>query len=110
MPEKKLKFESHLVDKILSGEKTNTWRLFDDKDLQAGDIVIFIRRPELTPFAQAKIIKVTEKPLAELNEDDWQGHEKYDSNEELYWDFSKYYETPVTSQTPVKIVKFQVLT
>jgi len=30
---KKLKFEPNLVPKILSGEKTSIWRLFDDKDL-----------------------------------------------------------------------------
>ncbi len=32
-----VKFREHLVLKILSGEKTVTWRLFDDKDLQEGD-------------------------------------------------------------------------
>lgn len=29
-PMKSLKFASHLVEKITSGEKTSTWRLFDD--------------------------------------------------------------------------------
>ena len=41
---KTLKFASHLVQKILSGEKTSTWRLFDDKDLQVGDGLIFVNK------------------------------------------------------------------
>jgi hypothetical protein len=34
---KKLKFRHHLVKEIVTGSKTVTWRLFDDKDLQVGD-------------------------------------------------------------------------
>lgn len=34
---KTLKFTPELSAKILSGEKTSTWRLFDDKNLQKGD-------------------------------------------------------------------------
>ena len=34
---KTLKFKQCLVDQILRGEKTSTWRLFDDKDLNIGE-------------------------------------------------------------------------
>ncbi len=34
---KSLKFRSHLVPLILSGQKYVTWRLLDDKDIKAGD-------------------------------------------------------------------------
>ena len=39
---KTLKFTTQLVEKILSGEKTSTWRLFDDKDFKNGDNLAFI--------------------------------------------------------------------
>jgi len=39
---KTLKFANNLVSLILSGEKTATWRLFDDKDLTKGDKVLFL--------------------------------------------------------------------
>ena len=34
---KTLKFAPPLAKMILEGNKTATWRLFDDKDLQPGD-------------------------------------------------------------------------
>ncbi len=106
---KTLKFMPHLADMVLSGEKTTTWRLFDDKNLTKGDIIILIRRPELTPFAKAEIISVVEKPLGEMAGEDLEGHEKYASKEEMYQDYSKYYNRPVDGSTTVKIVKFKLL-
>jgi hypothetical protein len=32
-----VKFRDYLVPLVLSGEKTSTWRLFDDKNLSAED-------------------------------------------------------------------------
>ena len=46
-----------MVVKVLSGEKTTTWRLWDDKDLKTGDEVLFVYRPEKTSFAKAKLIR-----------------------------------------------------
>jgi hypothetical protein len=50
---KTLKFAANLVPLILSGEKTSTWRLFDDKDLQVGDELEFINKNTNTTFASA---------------------------------------------------------
>ena len=44
---KTLKFEPELAEKILSGEKTTTWRLWDDKALKAGDSVEFINKQKI---------------------------------------------------------------
>jgi hypothetical protein len=33
---KTLKFKPHLVEQILTGTKTSTWRLFDDKNIMGG--------------------------------------------------------------------------
>ena len=106
---KTLKFMPHLADLVLSGEKTTTWRLFDDKNLTKGDIITLIRRPELTPFAQAEIVSVVEKPLGEMAGEVLEGHEKYASNKEMYQDYSRYYAKPVDGSTLVKIVKFKLL-
>ncbi len=106
---KTLKFMPHLVELVLSGEKTTTWRLFDDKNLTTGDLVTFIKRPELVPFAEAELTKVTEKPLQNMTEEDLEGHEKYNSKQEMYDDYSRYYNQPVDGNTLVKIVKFRLL-
>ena len=36
---KTLKLEHHLAERVLAGEKVSTWRMYDDKNLTAGDTV-----------------------------------------------------------------------
>jgi len=105
---KTLKFSPDLVPLILSGEKTLTWRLWDDKDLQVGDMVTFIRIPELTPFATAKITSAVEKPMGQLTEEDKRSHETFESDEEMYNTYTKYYGKPVGHNTLVKIIRFEL--
>lgn len=105
---KTLKFRSDLASLILSGEKNNTWRLFDDKDLQSGDDVIFVIWETNIPFANAKLIEVYEKQLGELDVVDKDGHEEFSDTEEMLRTYSKYYMTKVTLQTPLKIIKFEI--
>ncbi|OYV63676.1 MAG: hypothetical protein B7X03_00755 [Parcubacteria group bacterium 21-58-10] len=71
---KTLKFAPHLVEKIISGEKTITWRLFDDKDLQEGDDLIFVNKETGEQFGTATITSLKIKTLGTLEADDWMGH------------------------------------
>ena len=109
MENKSIKFNAELADLILSGKKTATWRLFDDKDLQKGDKVIFIRRPELKEFAKAKLTNVIEKPFNELRFEDLEGHEDYPSKESMYSTFEGMYSKKVDGNTLVKVIKFEIL-
>jgi len=88
---KTLKFRKKLSELILKGEKTTTWRLFDDKDISSGDEVSLMVWETKEEFAKAKIISVIEKPLGELDDDDWSGHERFSSDEEMYKTYEKYY-------------------
>jgi hypothetical protein len=106
---KTLKFSQELVELVKTGKKTTTWRLFDDKDLKTGDLVIFLRRPELTPFAEARITHVSVKSMAELTDEDRIGHEDVGTGEEIYKIYSGYYNKEVTHETEVKVIKFEVL-
>lgn len=106
---KRLKFYKELSKLILRGEKNTTWRIFDDKNLQVGDILQFIVTENKEEFAKAKIIEVKLKTFEELNEDDWMGHESFNSKEEMYKQYSLYYNQKVTSKTPLKIIKFELL-
>ncbi len=104
---KTLKFKQHLVDKILKGEKTSTWRLFDDKDLQIGDQLEFINKDTLETFGYAKIISLKTKTLGNLNDEDWIGHERFSSEAEMYETYRKYYGDGVNKETEVKILSFE---
>lgn len=105
---KTIKFRGHLVSAIIAGEKTATWRLFDDKDLTVGDELSFIEFGDETPFANAVISEVIEKPLGDLTPEDKIGHEYYESEQAMYEQFSSYYNKPINARTLVKIVRFQL--
>lgn len=106
---KTLKFRHDLAQSILDGSKTVTWRLFDDKNLEAGDRVALIEWESGEKFAEAEITGVREKKLSEIEEKDFEGHEKYESNEEMLEHYKKYYGGRVNADTIVKVVGFKLL-
>lgn len=72
-----------MVKEILEGRKTTTWRLFDDKDLQVGDKLSLLNFETGEEFAKAEITEIREKKLGELEDSDYEGHEKYASQEDI---------------------------
>ncbi len=106
---KTLKFSPKLVPLILSGKKTSTWRLFDDKDLQVGDRLVFVNKETGEEFANAEILSVKETIFCKLTEEDWAGQEKFSSDKEMYATYSKYYSQVVDKNSSVKIIKFKLV-
>ncbi|MEX0920363.1 MAG: ASCH domain-containing protein [Candidatus Pacearchaeota archaeon] len=106
---KTLKFKEKLAKMILKGEKTNTWRLFDDKNLSEGDEISLVVSETKKEFGKAKLIKVIEKKFDNLEEKDLQGHEKFSSKDEMYETYSGYYKTKVGPKTKLKIIFFNLI-
>lgn len=106
---KRIHFAPNLIPLIMSGQKTSTWRLWDDKDLTTGDIVEFGNSETREVFAKAELTKVIEKPFKDLEENEKEGHEKYTNEEELFKQFEKYYGKPVNSDTIFKIIWFKLI-
>lgn len=106
---KTLKFRHHLAEEIIAGRKTVTWRLFDDKDLKVGDELKLIDWESGEKFAYAETIKIREKRLGEIEEKDFEGHEKFRSKEEMLETYRKYYGDKVDWDTIVKIIEFKLL-
>ena len=104
---KKLKFANNLVPLILSGEKTVTWRLFDDKQLSVGDQLELLSGGKV--FAIAEITKITEKQLGKIREPDFLGHEKFKDASEMLQQYRNYYDDRVTMETMLKMVTFKLL-
>ena len=104
---KTLKFTQDLAQQILAGEKTSTWRLFDDKDLQEGDDIVFLNKETDEKFGTAIVTSLHKKTLGSLEEADWIGHERFSSEEEMYQAFRKYYGDQVKPDTEVKILTFR---
>lgn len=104
---KSLKFAPHLVPLILSGEKTTTWRLFDDKDLQTGDELEFINKETGEAVGKAKITSVSLRTLGTLTDEDWVGHEKFKDEEDMFAHYRHYYPNEVVNaDTVLKIITF----
>ncbi len=105
---KTLKFRESLIPLVLSGEKYVTWRFFDDKDIQEGELVQFVNWNTRAAFAQAKITKIEEKDFASLTEADMEGHEKFKNLEEMKRTYQEYYPLDNLDTEKVKIIYFQL--
>lgn len=106
---KTLKFRHYLAEEIISGRKTVTWRLFDDKDLKVGDKVELLYWETKEKFADAEIMNVREKKLGGIEEKDFEGHEKFEGKDEMLQTYRKYYGDKVDWNTIVKIIEFKLL-
>jgi hypothetical protein len=106
---KTLKFRPHLVPLVLSGEKNVTWRLFDDKDIQVGDVFDMLNWETKEKFAEAEAVMVREKPLGAIEAGDLTGHEEFSTRDEMLATYQKYYGDKVDWNTIVKIINFQLL-
>ena len=106
---KRLKFRNYLVPLVLNGSKTTTWRLFDDKDLQAEDELILVNADTGVEFSKARILYVREKRLGDIEGSDFdEGHEKYENRENMLEEFQGYYGDKANFDSVVKIVKYQL--
>jgi ribonuclease HI len=110
---KTLKFDHELAKLIIAGEKTSTWRLYDDKDLSVDDEIKFIDKVNPADsktwqmIGEGIVTEVIEKKLGSVTEDDMKGHEAFDSREQMLNVYKDYYGERVTFDTPVKIVFFK---
>ncbi len=103
---KTLKFKSHLVEQILAGTKTSTWRLYDDKDIQSGDIIDVFNKDTGDQFGIVTVTDVNCKTLGSLVETDWIGHERFPTEAAMYAEYRSYYSEDIGPDTEVKIIHF----
>lgn len=103
-----LKFKGFKAEWVKDGTKTATMRLFDDKDIQAGDELELVNSDTAEVFAHGRVNEVIEKKVGEITEADLVGHEKYDSAEAMYANLKRWYGDRVTKDTLAKIIRFAV--
>ena len=105
---KTLKFKGFKAQWILDGTKTATMRLFDDKDLQIGDELELFNSDNGEIFARAKIVGITNRRLGDVDDIDLEGHEKWNSKNEMLESLKVYYGDKVNLDTEVKIITFRL--
>ena len=84
-------------------------RLFDDKDLVEGDELELVNSDSGEVFSRAIITEVLYKKLEDVDDIDLDGHEKWDSKDEMLQSLKKYYGDKVNLDTMVKVIKFQLV-
>lgn len=104
-----LNFADKLAPLVLSGAKTSTWRLFDDKNLAVGDELIFKNKATAAEFAQARIVNIKEKKLGQITEADFVGHERFETMDKMYEEYREYYGDQVGPDTMVKMIDFEII-
>src|SRR3989344_3929146 len=106
---KTLKFKDFKARWILEGVKTATMRVFDDKDLQEGDELELVNSDSGEVFSRAMIMEVVYKKIAEIDDVDLDGHEKWDNKDEMLESLNKYYGDKVNLDTMVKVIKLKLI-
>ena len=109
---KTLKLDHDLADMVRKGKKNVTWRINDDKDLSVDDHVQLIDKVSPNEpsswlvIGEAVINEIIAKRLGDITKADMTGHEVYNSPEDMYAQYQKYYGDQVGPKTPVKIIHF----
>lgn len=109
---KQLKFEHSFAQSIISGHKTATFRVNDDKDLRVGDqveLVDKVDRDHPTSWVIPGILQIesiTQKPLASLSSDSFIRAESFTSRKEMVQVFRRFYGDHIDEHTPVFIIDF----
>jgi ribonuclease HI len=109
---KTLKLDHTLAEQVRSGEKTSTWRLYDDKDISVDDTIELLDKVNPSDpstwvtVGMATVNEVIEKRLGDIDVSDTEGHSDYASREDMLKNFQKYYGTQVTFDTPIKLIHF----
>ncbi len=106
---KTLKFRSEVVEDITSGRVSKTWRLFDDKRLDVDDILQLINSDTEQFFGYGKVIKITTKHLADIDESDMEGHKRYQNAAQIIGYLTQFYGPRVEPESIVKIIEFKYL-
>ncbi len=110
---KKLKLDHDVAQQVQSGQRTSTWRLFDDKDLSVNDQVLLVDKVDAddpntwTTIGTATIDRVVQRRLGDISEQDMEGQESFTSRQQMLATYQRYYGSDVSWQTPVKIISFR---
>ncbi len=74
-----------------------------------GDEVSFLVWESGEEFAKARLLDIKESNLGGLTEEDWEGHEKFETDENMYITYSEYYNCEVNKDSLIKIIKFKLI-
>jgi hypothetical protein len=102
---KGLRFAAPYPPILFTGEKNKTFRVTGGERFNAGDF-ISLRYVDGEEFARAVVLEKYRKRFEELNERDWEGHERFASPEEMYRTYSNWQGFPVDPKTELDVIVY----
>lgn len=102
---KQLIFGPPYPEILFTGEKTKTFRVTGGDNYHVGEFVIFCY-PDLEEFARARILDKLHKTFETLSPIDWQGHERFKSEAEMYKVYSAWEGRVVGPKTELDILVY----
>lgn len=108
---KTLKLNHEQAQLIATGQKTSTWRIYDDKDLSVDDEVEFLDKVDphdrrtWYPIGVAKLDAVAQKRLGDITADELR-EEGFETREAALNVYRHHYGKQVNEDTPIKIIHF----
>jgi len=76
--------------------------------LIVGDDLSLINKETGEQFATAVIVSIKEKALGEINDSDFNGHEKFENKKKMFEEYRSYYGDRVTLESVVKMINFML--
>jgi hypothetical protein len=91
---------------LFTGEKCKTFRVTGGERYNPGDLVSLhlVNSPE---FAKAIVTSRTRKRFYNLTAKDWEGHERFASDFEMYKTYSNWEGFPVGAATSLDIIEYR---
>lgn len=105
---KPLKFAEPLPQKVLDGKKDTTWRIDDEREITAND-KLSLRNTDDEEFGKARVLWIKITTFGRLTREDKEGHESFESEEDMYKTYENYYDQKVGPETEVKVIKFELI-
>jgi len=103
---KKLYFGPPYPRILFTGDKNKTFRV-SSGDRYNVDDDISLCCADGREFAKATVSRKTRKTFAELEERDWEGHERFSSERDMYMTYSNWERSPVTPETSLDIIEYK---
>lgn len=109
---KRIQLEHGLAQMVLAGEKTSTWRLYDTDDMTVNDEVVIIDKLKADqpqtwkPIGTGRINKIIEKRMGDIDDADYDGHERHETPLARLEFYKGLYGDRVSWDTPVKMIHF----
>lgn len=91
---------------LFTGEKCKTFRVTGGERYNLGDLVS-IRLIDSPEFARATIAARTHKRFYDLTDEDWEGHERFASDFDMYKTYSNWEGFPVGAATSLDILEYK---